>query len=148
MADIHKPMRMPELKLQPVISGKVRLSDDMQQTLALCVAYCENQRVLVKASERGFLQTVSPLIKDIVVIQNVAAPYVWQGSDIACTEVAVLAGLDNTGKVWVRPYEAADASNAWPLHKGEPFGFTISNLNQLHVTVELTNELAIVAYSR
>lgn len=148
MGEIHKPMRVPELNLQPTITGRVRLSEDMQQTFALLAAYCENQRVIIKASETGYLQTAGPLIKDIIVIKNVAEPYAWEGSNVSCTVVAVIAGLDNTGKVWVRPYKTADATNAWPLNKGEPFGFSISNLNQLHVTVEKSNELAIVAYTR
>lgn len=148
MPEINKPMGVRELNLQPPVTGKVRLSEDMQQTLALIVAYCDNQRVLVKASESGVLHTTSPRIKGIEVFTAADPVFTWQGSDIPCTDIAVIAGLDNNGKVWVRPYSTATAANAWPLNKGEIFGFAISNLNQLHIAIETTAEIAVIAYTR
>lgn len=148
MPNIKKPMGVPELNLQPPITGSLRMSEDIQQTLALLLAYGDNQRVLVKATEKGVLNTVSPQIKDIVVFTATDPVFSWQGGDIPCTEIVVIAGLDNTGKVWVRPNSVASAANGWPLNKGEVFGFTVENLNQLHVTIETTAEIAIIAYTR
>jgi len=148
MPDINKPMDVPELNLQPPITGKVRVSEDMQQTLALLLGYGDSRRVILKATESGMLNTVSPQIKDIVVFTAADPVFTWVGGDIPCTEIAVIAGLDNTGKVWVRPYSTASAANAWPLNKGEAFGFTVGNLNQLHITIETTAEIAIIAYTR
>jgi len=148
MPEIHKALRIPELDLRPPITGHIRLSEDMQQTLALLTAYGDNKRVILKATPSGILQTVSPQLKEIVVLTADATPYAWQGGDIPCTEVAVIAGLDNAGRVWVRPNSAASAANGWPLDKAEVFGFTISNLNQLHVTIETTGEIAVLAYTR
>ncbi|GAH58832.1 unnamed protein product [marine sediment metagenome] len=68
MPDINKPMDIPELNLQPPISGKVRLSEDMQQTLALLCTYVNNKRVTLKASESGVLLVGEPVIKDIVIL--------------------------------------------------------------------------------
>lgn len=141
-------MDVPELDLQPPITEAVRLSEDMQQTLALLTLYGDSRRVLAKGSESGMLYTVSPRIKNIVVFTAADPVFAWVGGDVPCTEVGVIAGLDNTGKVWTRPYAVASAANAWPLNKGESFGFTISNLNQLHVTIETTGEIAIIAYTR
>ena len=148
MTEINKPMRVPELKLQPPITSKVRLSDDMQQTLALLTGYTNSRRMLLTASETGVLNSTSPQIKDILV--HVATPTTkdWNGGDIPCTEIAVIAGLNNDGKVWVRPYSLASAANAWPLNTGESFGFSITNLNQLHVNIQKTGDIAIIAYTR
>lgn len=148
MAKIKRPMRVPELRLDPPITAQVRLSEDMQQTLALLTAYADSRRVLVKATEAGVLNTVGPMIKDIVVFTAADPVFAWVGGDIPCTEIIVIAGLDNTGKVWTRPYSVGSAANAWPLHKGESFGYTVPNLNQVHVTIETTGEIAIIAYTR
>ena len=148
MPNIKKALRVPELGLRPPITGDIRFSEDMQQTLALLTGFGDNRRVLLKATEGGVLHTVSPQLKDITVFTAADPVFTWQGGDIPCTEVAVMAGLDNTGRVWVRPNSGASAANGWPLDKGEPFGFTLSNLNQLHVTIEITAEIAIIAYTR
>ena len=148
MPDINKPMDIPELNLQPPITGKIRLSEDMQQTLALLCGYFNGQRKLLEASESGVLNTASRQIKDIEVFTAGSTPDTWQGGDIKCNEIAVIAGLDNAGTVWVRPYSAASAANGWPLNKGEIFGFAINNLNQLHVTIETSSEIAVIAYTR
>lgn len=148
MAKIRKIMGVPELDIQPPITQQIRLSDDMQQTLALLTGYSDNHRVVLKASESGMLNTVSPQIKEVVVVTANDDAYDWQGGDIPCTEVAVMGDLDNSHRVWVRPNSAASSANGWPLDKGEPFGFTLSNLNQLHINIETNGEKAIVAYTR
>lgn len=148
MSDMNKPMDIPELGLKPPITSKVRLSDDMQQTLALLTGYFDSRRVLLKATESGVLQVVQPVIKDIVVFTATLGTQSWQGGDIPCTDVAVIGGLYNTGIVWVRPYSAASAANAWPLAKGDVFPFTIGNLNQLHITIETIDDLAAIAYTK
>ncbi|GAI78553.1 unnamed protein product, partial [marine sediment metagenome] len=63
MPDINKPMHVPELNLQPPITGKVRLSDDMQQTLALLTTYVNNKRILLPTSQSGVLFVSEPAIK-------------------------------------------------------------------------------------
>lgn len=148
MAKIKKALRIPELGLEPPIKSDIRLSDDMQQTLALLTAFGDNKRVVLKATDKGILQAVSPQLKDIVVLTADATPYAWQGGDVPCSEVVVVAGLDNAGRVWFRPNSAASSANGWPLDKGEIFGFTISNLNQLHVTIQTSGEIAVIAYTR
>lgn len=148
MSDIVKPMDIPELNLHPPVTGKVRLSEDMQQTLALLTAYYDSKRVLLKATESGVLQVVQPVIKDVTVFTAADPVFSWVGGDVPCTDVAVIAGLDNTGKIWVRPYSVASAANAWPLNKGEVFPFTVGNLNQVHITIEVTAEIAVIAYTR
>lgn len=148
MPNINKPMQIPGLNLQPPLTSKVRLSEDMQQTLALLAGYTNSRRVLLSATETGVLNITSPQIKDIVVFKATAEVKSWQGGDIPCTEIAVIAELSNTGKVWTRPYSVASATNAWPLDRGDSFGFTVSNLNQVHVTIETTEEIAIIAYTR
>ena len=147
MANIGKPMDVPELNIKPPITGKVRLSEDMQQTLALLTAYCENKRVTLKASESGVLNVASAKIKDIVHIEGVGANSEKTGSDTPCTECLVMAHPNNTGLVWVRPYKTATVNNAWPLAKSEVVSFTLNNLKQLNALIVVAGEKLIVAYT-
>ncbi|GAI62961.1 unnamed protein product [marine sediment metagenome] len=82
MSDIIKPMSIPELMLRPDIGGKTRLSDDMQQTLATLVAYGDNARKLLKASESGILSVSSARIKDIVHFARDGVEETQKGSDL------------------------------------------------------------------
>ena len=148
MSDINKPMDVPELNLKPPIDGKVRLSEDMQQTLALLTAYCENKRVTLKASESGVLNTTSAKIKDIVHFAGVGANDTQSGENVQCTECLVMAHPDNASKVWVRPDKTASVNNAWPLAAGEVVGFTLDNLKQLNMLIVCGGEKLIVAYTR
>lgn len=148
MAKIKRAMRIPELDLQPEIKNEIRLSEDMQQTLALLTALGDNKRVVLKATESGVLNTVSPQLKEVVVVTADEDAYDWQGGDIPCTEIVVMANLDNAHRIWVRPNSAASSANGWPLDATEMFGFTLSNLNQLHINIEKDTQKAIIAYTR
>ena len=148
MHDIIKSMSIPGLNLKPPITTAVRLSADIQQTLALMTAYCENKRVVLKASESGILSVASARIKDIVHIVGVGANSEKIGGNVPCTECLVMAHPDNTDKIWVRPYKMATVNNAWPLSKSEVVGFTLNNLKQLNMLIVVDGEKVIVAYTR
>lgn len=148
MGDINKPMAVPELNLKPPIDGKVRLSEDMQQTLALLCAYVNSKRVILKASESGVLNVTSARIKDIKHYTGVGANDTQTGDNIPCTECLVMAHPDNTGKVWVRPDKTAAINNAWPLSASEVVNFTLDNLKQLNMLMVVDGDEVIVAYSR
>jgi len=148
MSNINKPMDIPELNLKPPIDGKVRLSEDMQQTLALLSAYCENKRVILKASESGVLNVASAKIKDIVHFTRDGVDEELAGENVPCTECFCMGHPDNTGKVWVRPDKTATVDNAWPLAGGEVVGFTLDNLKQLNMFIAVDEETLIVAYTR
>jgi len=140
-------MKCPELDLQPEPKGGVELSENMQQTLALLTAFWRNQRVILKASPTGVLFTCSPQLENIIHVPAVGAEYPYQGDDIKCSEVMVMGHPDNTGNVWVRTKVAAAVDNAWPLAAKEVMGFSITNLNMLHLLVKLADEVVIIAYT-
>ena len=148
MGNINKPMDIPELNIKPPIEGKVRLSEDMQQTLALLAGYGDNARKLLRASETGVLNVTSARIKDIKHYTGVGANDTQTGDNVPCTECLVMAHPDNTGKVWVRPDKTATVNNAWPLSVGEVVGFTLDNLKQLNMLIVVAGEKLIVAYTR
>lgn len=152
MPDVNKPMAVPELYLRPPIDGKVRLSEDMQQTLALLAGYGDNARKLLKASESGILYTTNPRIKDVCDVESDGVGSHVQGLNIPCNEIMIMGHPDNDTKVWVRPYSKpivteSVVSNAWPIAANSVVGFTVSNLNQLWFYFVGETDKVIVAYS-
>jgi len=152
MPDINKPMDVPELNLQPPITGKVKLSPDMMQTLATLCAVGNAQRVLLQASESGVLLVGEPVIKDIVILTG-AIPAeeslsIAQGSDIPCSMAMVMAHPDNTDTCWVRPYNLPDDTHKWPMQKWDIVKFAVDNLNRLHFLFDTDGEKVIIAYMR
>jgi len=148
MPNINKPMNLPELNLEPPIAGKLRLSEDMQQTLALLTGYGDNKRIMLRASESGVLAVASRRIADIVHYTGVGANDEQIGGDIPCTEVIVMGHPENTDTVWVRPDKTATVDNAWPLNAGDVVVFTIDNLKQLNMLMVVASEKIIVGYTR
>lgn len=148
MAEINKPLEIEELNLQPPVTGKVRLSDDMQQTLALLCGYVNSKRKLLKITESGVLNTCSPRLDDIYHETAAGSPINMTGRDVACAEVMCMGHPSNTGTVWVRADSAATVDNAWPLAKGEAVIFTMENVKQLNFLMSVASEKLIVAYTR
>lgn len=152
MPDINKPMDIPELNLQPPITGKIRLSEDMQQTLALLCAVGNAQRIALKASESGILQTVNPRIKSLWGATSSGLASTKQGDDIPCNEVMILGHPDNDTTIWVRPHAVYvptgdNANIAWPISANGVVGFVVSNLNHLWFYFEGATDKVIVAYT-
>jgi len=148
MSIIRKAMQVVGLSLDPPIDEGIRLSKDMQQTLALLCAYGIDKRIVLRASESGVLNVTSARIKDIVYYTGVGASDTQTGDDVPCTECLVMAHPDNTGKVWVRPGGTAATNNSWPLAAGEVVNFTLDNLKQLSMLMVTEGDIVIVAYSR
>lgn len=148
MSIIGKAMRFVGLSLEPPIDKAVKLSEDMQQTLALLCGYGIDGRKLLRASESGVLNVTSARIKDIVPYTGSGANDTQTGDNVACTECLVMGHPDNTGSVWVRPSVAATVNNSWPLAKGEVVSFTLDNLKQLNMLMVEDGDIVIVAYSR
>jgi len=148
MPKIGKPMQIPDLHLQPPIEGAVRLSEDMQQTLAQLAGYDVNTRKLLRCSASGILSIASPRLIDIKHYTRTAIDNPTEGDDLHCTEVLLLAHPDNVGRVWVRSGGTAGTTNSWPLAAGAVMGFSVDNLIQLKMHFPVQDEILIVAYTR
>jgi len=148
MSDILIPFGIEDLLLKPEMAGRIRLSDDMQQTLAAITGYDGVSRRLLRCSKSGVLRTSSPRIKDILHVTGSGANDEWQGTDVKATEVLVMGHPNNTGLIWIKNDEIATANNGWPLGSGDIMSITVDNLNNLHILIVVDAEKAIVAYSR
>jgi len=148
MSEILIPFGIEDLLLRPEMAGRIRLSDDMQQTLAALTGYDGVSRRLLRCSQSGVLRTSTPRIKDILHVTGSGANDEWQGTDVKATEVLVMGHPDNTGLIWIKNDEIATANNGWPLGSGDIMSITVDNLNNLHILIVVDAEIAIMAYSR
>lgn len=147
MPNIRKPMGVSELNLKPPIDGTVRLSEDMQQTLALLTAMGVTERKVLKCSESGILATTSPRVKGVWNETGSGANDDLVGDNIACTECLVMAHPDNGGRLWVKPFGAAAADDGVPLDAGDAINLTVDNLNQVNIRVVANGDKIVVLYS-
>jgi hypothetical protein len=147
MPAIGTPVAVPELNLMPEQQGGVQLSEDMQQTLSLLTAFFLNKRVVLKASASGMLYVINPPMKDVFHVTATGAAFTYQGDNIPCSEVLVIAHADNSGRVWVRVNGTATVNNAIPLEAGDALSVSIINLNMLNLLIATNGEKAIIAYS-
>ena len=148
MPDITMPFGFSELRLKPEPVGRVKISDDIQQTLASIVGYNGSDRSLLRCSGTGVLFACSPRIDGIEHITATSGAFDWNGADKKISEVMIMGHPDNTGLVWVKNDAAALATNGWPLSAKEVLNFSIDNLANLHLLIVTTAEKAIVLWTR
>jgi len=146
--EILIPFRIEDMLLKPDMSGRIRLSDDMQQTLASLVGYDDVARRLLRCSKGGILYTASARLQNIVHITGSGANDTWQGSDLKVNEVMVMGHPDNSSLIWVKNDEEATINNGWPLDAKEVVNVTLDNLNNLNLLIVGDGEKAIIAYTR
>lgn len=147
MPEIIKTLTFEDLPTKPPIRGRPRISEDMQQTIALLSAWDGATRRLIKAMPSGALTVVSPPVKGIINLLADQVAYVWQGSDIKTTEVLIVNNPKNTGDVWFNFGVAAAVNTGYLLESGDYLKFSINNLNRLHVFIASDAERVIIIYT-
>jgi len=133
--------------LIPESERGIDLDRGMKQVMSLLTAYWREQRVTLRSTPSGALFVTNPQIKDIFHIPAGEDNAVWQGDDIACSEVMIMGHPSNGDTIWVRPHKIATVNNSWPLLKYDVMSFTITNLSMLHLLIETVTERAIIAYT-
>lgn len=148
MSEITIPFPISEIIVSPEPTGRVRLSDDIQQTLASLMGYDGGSRRLLRCSQSGTLFVTSPPIKNIVLITAPSATYFWDGDNSEISEVMIHAFEDNVSNVLVFVDTKTIDDNYWVLTPGESVQFSINNLNRLHIYFVVQNDVANLAYTR
>jgi len=147
MQNIGTPLQCEQLKLSPEREGNLKLSDDMQQSLALLAGFSKNQRIIIESSPVGALRVTSARIIDVKHFTATADNQTQQGDNVPCSEVMCMGHPDNTGKVWVRTLADATINNSWPLGAGETMSMSVDNFRDLQMLIALDTEKLIVAYA-
>lgn len=147
MGNPDSPVKMPELNLIPEVDRGVELDKGMKQVMSLLTAYWRERRVTLQSTPSGSLFCCSSQIGDIIHVPAVGNNFDYQGTDLQCSEVMVMAHPANGDVIWVRPHKIATVDNAWPLLKYDVVSYTITNLNMLHILIPVDTERAIIAYT-
>ena len=148
MSDILIPFSIEDLPTKPEMAARIRLSDDMQQTLASLVGFDNIARRLLRCTMGGVLYTTTPRLENIIHITGSGANDDYAGTDIKVTEVMIMGHPDNSSLIWVKNDEAATINNGWPLAAKAVVNVTIDNLLNLNLLIVGDGEKAIIAYTR
>jgi len=147
MAGKDSQVKMPELNLIPESDRGIELDAGMKQVMSLLTAYWGERRVTLQSTPSGMLFVGSSQVGDMFHVLATSINHLYQGEDIACSEVMVMGHPSNGDTIWVRTHKQADTNNSWPLLKKEVVSFTITNLSLLHIRIVADTERAIVLYT-
>lgn len=147
MPEILKPLTFEDLPTRPPLVGRPRMSDDLQQTIALLTGWDGSTRRLVKVTPSGVVYVASPRVKGITNILSNTTTYNWQGGDVQTSEVLIKADNGNNDDVWVNVGAAAAENSGIILDAGESVVFSINNLHTLHIHIIATAERAILIHT-
>ncbi|MBA7646178.1 hypothetical protein ES703_53940 [subsurface metagenome] len=147
MPEVLIPLTFDDLPVKPPLVGRPRISEDLQQTVALLVGWDNSTRRLVRCSPSGVLFVCQPTVKGVVNIEANDYSYNWSHLDILTSEAMILAHPDNASRIWVNKGIAAAPDIGLPLDAGDSIIWGLNNLNSLYIHIVNTGEKAIVVYT-
>ena len=147
MPEVLIPLTFDDLPIKPPLVGRPRISEDMQQTVALLVGWDETTRRLIRVSPTGVLYVASPRVKGIINELSTGDGDTYQGGDIKTSEVMIRAKPTNSGRVWINVGAAANDNVGYPLDSGEWVSFSINNLHTLYLYFTKAADYAIIVYT-
>jgi len=148
MAEIIIPFPFSDLPIKPELTGRVRVSDTITQTLATLLSWDGEARRMIRASRSGSLHAVSPQFAGINRQTSVGGNETFVFPDIPTTEVIIRGHPTNGEAIWVHCSEAPSATNGYPVGATESLQISIDNLNKLRIFVVTTGNKCIVLYTR
>jgi len=148
MREVTTPWPITEIMVTPEPSGRLRISDDIQQTLSSLFGYDGESRRPLRCGRTGTQFVASAPLANISKKPGIGANWTWNGGNIETSEVMILADSTNTGAVQVSIDAAVGATNFWPLNAGESLTFSVNNLSRVHINIVVAAEIAYVAYTR
>jgi len=148
MSTIITPLGFEELKTKPPLSPQVRLSEDMQQTLALLAGFDGVQRHLIRTTPTGIIQVVNPLIQAIINHTSTGGNEAYQHSPQRCSEVIVRANPNNGGDIWLNVGAAAGVDTGWVLDANEQIPITVANLAHIQLLIVTSGDKVQIIYTQ
>ena len=147
MLEILKTYTFDDLPTKPPITGRPKLSDDLQQTIAMLVGWDGATRRLIRVSPTGVIRVGSA--RAIGVYNIVAA---GDGDTITCpdcpvSEVMIRAFPDNTGRVFVNIGSPAALNTGYPLFTGEWVNLSVDNIVSIQLYIEKDTDKVAAIYT-
>ncbi len=147
MLEIIKTLTFDDLPTRPPITGRPKLSDDLQQTIALLSGWDGATRRLLKVTPAGILRVTSARAKGVYNFNAVAPNSKQTLPDIKTSEAMVRAFPSNVGNVFVNINAVADDHVGYPLYVGEWVSLAVNNLSSLQLWFEKSADGIAVIYT-
>jgi len=147
MPEILLPLTFEDLPTRPPLVGRPKVSDDLQQTVALLVGWDKITRRLVRVTPSGVLYIAQARVKGVLNEQSGGAGSTWSGANISTSEVLLKSKTGNSALIWVNFGAVAAANVGYPLDSGEKITVSINNLNSLHLYFNAADDWAVIIYS-
>lgn len=148
MREILKPLTFDDLPTKPPLTGRPKITEDIQQTAALLVGFDKVTRRLVFVNPQGVLHSISPPVDGIINKQFPSGTDNYQPVDIKTSEVLIRAKPTNTGRIWVNVGAAAADNTGYPLDSGEPVTLSVNNLRDLQFFSDTDDDWIIIVYTK
>jgi len=148
MAEIEIPFPFGNLPLKPELTGKVKVSDDVTQTLATLLGWDGSSRKLLRTSLTGVLNVTTPQVQNIVHKTSTGGNEVITFADTPVTEIMIMGHPDNGELIWVSIGATPTTANSWPLASSDILNISIDNLDRLKILIVTSGNAAIVLYTR
>jgi len=147
MTEVKNPLNSTLIAGVIPLNGKSTVTPELQQVIALLAGLTNGQRKVLTCLPSGVLTVASNVLADIIHITATGTNFVYQGNDIPCSEVIIVAYPTNTGLVWFRRDTEATVNNAYPLDSLDHIKITLTNLKQLQLLIAVNGEKAIILYT-
>jgi len=147
MPEILKSLTFDDLPTRPPLVGRPRLSEDLQQTIALLAGWDGATRRLVRVTPTGVIRECSGRAVGVYNILADQDAYTLTCNDCPVSEVMIRAFPDNTGRVFVNIGTAAALNTGYPLFTGEWVKMSVNNLNSLQLYIEKDTDKVAAIYT-
>jgi len=147
MAEIIKPFTFEDLPTKPPITGRPKISDDLQQTVALLAGWDGITRRFIRCTPTGMIRVGSARALGVLNVVANIDDYVITCPDCPASEVMIRAFPDNTGRVFVNLGVAAALNTGYPLFTGEWVSFSVNNLNSVQLYIEKDTDKVAAIYT-
>lgn len=147
MVEIMKPLTFDDLPTKPPLVGRPRMSDDLQQTVALLSGWDGSTRRLIRVSPTGVIRIGSARAIGVINVLSDTDGYTITCENCPTSEAMIRAFPDNTGRVFVNIGAAAALNTGYPLFTGEWINLSVNNLNSLQLWIEKDTDKVSVIYT-
>lgn len=148
MGEVLIPLTFEDLPVRPPLTGRPRISDDLQQTVALLAGWDKITRRLVYVNPSGVLHAISPPVEAIINKQFPSGTDNYQPANIKTSEVLIRARPTNSGRIWVNIGSAAADNTGYPLDSGELLVLSVNNLSNLQFFSMTDDDWLIIVYTK
>ncbi len=147
MGEILKPLTFDDLPTKPPITGRLKVSDDLQQTISLLSSWDGVTRRLVRCSPTGVLRVGSGRAIGVLNVTADQGAYTFTCPDRIVSEAMIRAFPDNTGRVFINIGTAAAIDTGYPLFTGEWVSLSLNNLKSLRLYIEKYMDMVAIIYT-